>query len=98
MSGKFHHELIYCGQGAGPNIATQRLTLCGAGAIGSNLADHLARQGFASLRVIDRDRVEERNVSTQFFDESEIGLWKVEAIRNRCFTRRGSKSKRCERN
>src|SRR5262245_18932230 len=30
------------------------LTLCGAGALGSHLADNLIRQGFGPLRVIDR--------------------------------------------
>ncbi len=40
------------------------VTVCGAGALGANLAENLARQGFTRIRVIDRDRVEERNLST----------------------------------
>jgi len=41
------------------------------------------------LRVIDRDRVEEHNVSTQLYGEAEIGAWKVESLRNRLFRATG---------
>jgi molybdopterin/thiamine biosynthesis adenylyltransferase len=53
--------------------------------LGSNLADNLARQGFAKLRVIDRDRIEEHNVSTQTYGESDVGAWKVDVLRNQLF-------------
>lgn len=89
MAGKFHHETLYRGPAALAKLASVRITLCGAGAIGSHLADHLARQGVASLRVIDRDRVEEHNVSTQLYGETDVGVWKVEALRNRLFRAAG---------
>jgi molybdopterin/thiamine biosynthesis adenylyltransferase len=85
MPGKFHHEEIFRGADSLARLSALRLTLCGAGALGSHLADNLARQGFGSLRVIDRDRVEEHNVSTQLYGESDVGGWKVEVLRNRIF-------------
>jgi hypothetical protein len=85
MPGKFHHERLYRGPEALPQLAATRLVLCGAGALGSHLADNLARQGLGLSRVIDRDRVEEHNVSTQLYGESEVGVWKVEALRARLF-------------
>jgi molybdopterin/thiamine biosynthesis adenylyltransferase len=85
MSRKFLHESIYRGADSIARLAVPRLTICGAGALGSHLADHLVRQGFKKLRVIDRDRVEEHNVSTQLYGNSEVGAWKVEALRNRMF-------------
>ena len=85
MAGKFHHEEIYRGPDRLARLATVPLTLCGAGALGSHLADNLVRQGVGPLRVIDRDRVEEHNVGTQLFGESEVGARKVEALRNRLF-------------
>lgn len=60
-----------------------------AGALGSQLADNLARQGFQHLRVIDRDRVEEHNVSTQLYGEADVGAWKVEVLRQRLFRATG---------
>jgi hypothetical protein len=39
--------------------------------------------------VIDHDRVEEHNVSTQLYGEAEIGSFKVEALRNRLFRAAG---------
>jgi tRNA A37 threonylcarbamoyladenosine dehydratase len=58
MADKFHHESIYRGADKIAKLAMQRLTICGAGALGSHLADNLARQGFRDMRVIDRDRIE----------------------------------------
>jgi molybdopterin/thiamine biosynthesis adenylyltransferase len=85
MAGKFHHEAIYRGASRIGKLATVSLTLCGAGALGSLLADNLTRQGFRLGKVIDRDRVEEHNVGTQLYGEAEVGAWKVEALRNRLF-------------
>jgi molybdopterin/thiamine biosynthesis adenylyltransferase len=89
MAGKFHHEELYRGADGLAQLATTQVTLCGAGALGSQLADNLVRQGFGPLRVIDRDRVEEHNVSTQLYGESEVGAWKVEVLRNRLFRAAG---------
>lgn len=89
MAGKFHHEAIYRGAEQVAKLAEQRLTICGTGALGSHLADNLARQGFHQLRVIDRDRIEEHNVGTQLFGESEVGAWKVEVLRQRIFRATG---------
>jgi molybdopterin/thiamine biosynthesis adenylyltransferase len=89
MAGMFHHESLYRGTDAAGRLATQRITLCGAGAIGSHMADNLARQGFRNLRVIDRDRIEQHNVSTQLYGESDVGAWKVESLRQRLFRATG---------
>ena len=85
MAGKHHHEELYRGSEPLARLAEVRVTLCGAGALGSNLADNLARQGFHRLRVIDRDRVEEHNVSTQVYGEADVGAWKVDVLRGRLF-------------
>src|SRR5580765_1919548 len=89
MADKFHHEAIYRGTEQVAKLANHRLAICGVGALGSQLADNLARQGFRQLRVIDRDRIEEHNVGTQLYGESEIGAWKVEALRQRLFRATG---------
>jgi molybdopterin/thiamine biosynthesis adenylyltransferase len=85
MAGKFLHEEIYRGAEAIAKLSEPQVTICGAGALGSNLADNLARQGFTQLRVIDRDRVEEHNVSTQLYGAADVGAWKVEVLRHRLF-------------
>jgi molybdopterin/thiamine biosynthesis adenylyltransferase len=89
MADKFHHEAIYRGADEMAKLAARRLTFCGAGALGSNLADNLARQGFRDLRVIDRDRIEEHNVGTQLYGESDVGAWKVDVLKQRLFRATG---------
>lgn len=89
MAGMLHHERIYRGPEALAQLAETRVTLCGAGALGSHLADNLVRQGVRQLRVIDRDKVEEQNVGTQLYGDAEVGVRKVEALRNRLFRATG---------
>lgn len=85
MAHKFIHDEIYRGPDQLAALANVQLVLCGAGALGSLLADNLARQGFARLRVIDRDRVEEHNVNTQLYGLEDVGARKVDVLRNRLF-------------
>jgi len=85
MASKYLHEEIYRGAESVAKLAEPLVTICGVGALGSNLADNLARQGFRNLRVIDRDRVEEHNVNTQLYGASDVGAWKTEVLRNQLF-------------
>ena len=85
MPDKFHHERLYRGSAAVSRLEAVPIIVCGAGALGSLLADNLARQGCRLWKVIDRDRVAEHNVGTQLYGESEVGAWKVEALRSRLF-------------
>jgi molybdopterin/thiamine biosynthesis adenylyltransferase len=85
MTRKLLHEEIYRGAEAMAKLAAPHVVVCGAGALGSHLVDNLARQGFRKLRVIDRDRVDEHNTSTQLYGASDVGAWKVEVLRNRVF-------------
>jgi molybdopterin/thiamine biosynthesis adenylyltransferase len=89
MAGKFHHEAIYRGADQLARLKNLRLTICGVGALGPHLAENLARQGFEEIRVIDRDRIEEHNVSTQIYSESDVGAWKVDVLRQRIFRATG---------
>lgn len=58
------------------------VTVCGAGALGANITESLARSGFGCLRVIDRDRIEERNLSTQPYYRSDVGAYKAKMLTN----------------
>lgn len=81
---KFHHEEIYRGKDLAARLNVP-ITVCGAGAIGSNLIDNLTRQGFSKLSVIDMDRVEVHNLNTQIYAEADVGALKVDALKNRVF-------------
>ena len=80
MRESFHHEVLYRGEDALARLARTRLVVCGAGAVGSNLVNNLARQGFRSIRVIDDDRVESHNIGTQTYGESDVGAFKAEVL------------------
>lgn len=51
------------------------VTVCGAVALEANITENLARSGFSKLVVIDRDRIEERNLFTQPYYKSDIGAY-----------------------
>ncbi len=63
-------------------FAANLITICGVGALGGNLAETLARMGFSRLKLLDRDRVEMRNLSTQPYNRAEVGIPKARALAN----------------
>jgi molybdopterin/thiamine biosynthesis adenylyltransferase len=79
MSMTFHEEL-YRTRGAMDKLRDVRVTVCGAGALGANITESLARSGFRKLKVIDRDRVEERNLSTQPYMLDDVGGKKARVL------------------
>ena len=71
------HENRYRGRDLLHSLANCRITVCGAGALGANLVEQLARCGAAGLTTIDRDRLEEQNLATQPYGRSELGGFKA---------------------
>ena len=63
-------------------ICAARVTVCGCGALGTVIANVLARAGVGFLRIIDRDFIEWNNLQRQvLFDENDVrdALPKAEA-------------------
>ena len=78
----FFHEQLYRTPDLIAQLKDFPLTICGAGALGANITENLARSGAGSLVVIDRDRIEERNLSTQPYYKSDIGAYKAKILTN----------------
>ena len=55
--------------------------IAGAGGLGSNCAAHLVRVGFRKLKLVDFDVVETGNLDRQFYFADQVGMYKVEALR-----------------
>ena len=81
----FSHEIAYRGADLAAKMQKHLIVICGAGALGSNLADKLCRQCAVNVRVIDFDKVEQHNINTQIYGLNETGKVKVDALRNRLF-------------
>ena len=75
----FFHEQRHADLAA---VRDAAITVCGAGALGGNLAETLARMGIRRLRIVDRNRVEQRNLSTQPYTRAEIGAPKARCLAN----------------
>jgi len=69
------------------------VVIAGCGAIGSWIAILLTHMGILNLRLIDKDRVEIHNVSTQAFTPRNVGQYKTRAVQEQLY--RISKA-RCE--
>ena len=87
----FFHEQLYRTDTAMAKLREFPVTICGAGAVGANLVENLARAGFGKLKVIDRDRVEERNLSTQPYYRSDVGAFKAKILANNLYRAIGTK-------
>ncbi len=63
------------GEAGQRRLCASRVSLCGCGALGTVLANHLARAGVGSIRIIDRDFIETHNLQRQIlFDEEDVAL------------------------
>jgi len=58
-----------------------KVVVGGAGAIGSQVSMMLARIGIGRLIVIDHDILEEHNTANQLYTSEDIGMRKVDALR-----------------
>lgn len=67
------------------------ITICGAGALGANVVENVARSEFGKLKVIDRDRIEERDLSTQPYYRSDVGAFNARILANGLYRKIGTK-------
>lgn len=58
------------------------LHIVGCGAIGSHIAESLARMGCINIHLWDFDTVSPHNITNQMFNEKDIGVSKVDAVYN----------------
>jgi len=63
-----------------PKKQRLKITLIGAGSVGSFIGLNLAKLGFLDIEIIDFDKVEAHNIPNQFFRMKDIGKFKVEAL------------------
>jgi molybdopterin-synthase adenylyltransferase len=87
----FFHEQLYRTDAVMAALKKFPVSICGAGALGANLAENLARAGFGALKLIDRDRIEERNLSTQPYYRSDVGAFKAKILANNLYRAIGTK-------
>lgn len=72
----------YLSQESLARVRAMRVGIAGAGGLGSNCAMLLVRSGFEDLVVVDHDVVEPSNLNRQFFFRRQVGMPKVEALRD----------------
>ncbi len=87
----FFHEQLYRTDTVMAKLKDYPVSICGAGALGANLTENLARSGFGTLKVIDRDRIEERNLSTQPYYRCDVGAFKAKILANNLYRAIGTK-------
>jgi hypothetical protein len=66
-----------------PPLRAKSVLIAGLGNIGSPLVAFLARLGVGELRLVDRDRVEEKNVRSQDYLPEDVGSFKTEVLAER---------------
>ena len=75
-----YRETLHRSKDAMARLQGKLVVVCGTGSLGANLAESLARCGVDQLRLIDFDRVEEHNLSTQPFQLDDVGAPKAEVL------------------
>jgi molybdopterin/thiamine biosynthesis adenylyltransferase/proteasome lid subunit RPN8/RPN11 len=65
-------------------LKKKKIAVVGLGSVGSYVAEILVRSGVGSLVLIDDDIVSDHNLGRSNFEHSDIGDFKVSALRKRC--------------
>ena len=76
---QFLHEFLYRGKEL-ESLEDKRITMLGCGALGSWTSVFLARSGLRHFRLIDMDKVEIHNTSTQAFFLENLNQYKATAL------------------
>lgn len=63
-----------------PSMVKSKIHIIGCGAVGSTIAEQLARCGITDFVLYDHDIVEPHNIANQMFREKDIGRKKVDAL------------------
>lgn len=63
-----------------PEKCNERIHIIGCGAVGSTVAENIARLGLTKISLYDFDTVEAHNVANQMFYATDIGKLKVDAV------------------
>jgi molybdopterin/thiamine biosynthesis adenylyltransferase len=63
-------------------LISQPIHIVGCGAIGSHIAEQLARIGCTDIHLWDFDMVSPHNITNQMFTETDIGKLKTDSVRN----------------
>lgn len=74
FNSRYQRQIAFKGIGAEgqASLGRARATIIGVGALGTAIANSLARAGFGFLRLVDSDRIEESNLQRQMlFDEAD---------------------------
>lgn len=82
-SGRYSRQELFAGLGRDgqARIREARVVVVGAGALGSALAETMARAGVGALTVVDRDYVEPSNLQRQsLYDESDAAAGLPKAV------------------
>ena len=85
MTEQFFHEQLYRTSNQMALLRDYPVTVCGAGALGANLVETLARSGYGQIKVIDSDRIEQRNLSTQPYFRTDVGAYKGKILTNNLY-------------
>lgn len=83
------HEKAYRGAESVARRDGVKVILLGAGALGSWLVDLLARQGYNSITVVDRERVDNDNYGTQNYGRTDAARPKATQASQNVFRRIG---------
>lgn len=66
-------------------LSKKTIGIAGAGGLGSNVAVSLARSGIGKLIIVDFDNVEKSNLNRQYYFLDQIGMRKVDALKETIF-------------
>ena len=75
-------DLSKCYEFFQPEKDDARIHIVGCGSVGSTIAENLARCGISKMTLWDFDKVESHNIVNQMFTQQQVGMLKVDALKD----------------
>ncbi|QLQ78635.1 hypothetical protein HG537_0A08830 [Torulaspora globosa] len=80
----YDRQIRLWGMAAQARMRSARVLLINLGSIGTEITKNLVLSGLGSLTILDNHKVTEEDLSSQFFiGECDVGLYRVDAAKNR---------------
>jgi len=83
FSERYSRQILFpsIGKEGQKKLGESKAVIIGCGGLGSNIANNLARAGIGTLRIIDRDIVQDSNLQRQvLFDENDVKMKMPKAL------------------
>lgn len=83
MVSRYLRQESFLGKKNQVKLRRGKVLIIGLGALGTKVASNLVRSGVKEITIVDKDKVEEKNLLSQFYTKKQVGMTKARALKQK---------------